>query len=372
MSIPSSTKYRDDDLMARAQGLALRGVALAHPNPLVGAVITKGGRIVGEGFHVYDQRDHAEIAALRRAGEKARGATMYVSLEPCNHTGRTGPCTEAIIAAGIKRVVVAMRDPNPLVAGRGLARLRRAGIEVEHGLREHVSRKYNEDFAKWIQTGLPFVTLKSALTLDGKISIDSHHATPITGTQARQSVQILRHESDAILTGIGTVLADDPLLTDRTRLPRRRKLLRVVVDTHLRLPLRAKLVKSAARDILVFTKASPQSPRARQLARLGLEIFQVKNPGRRVDLGLVIKELGRRQILSVMIEAGAELNGAALEADIVDRAVLFYSPRFMGNDGVPVVQLAARNFLKRRPLQNVGILSWGTDFVVEGYFRRAK
>jgi diaminohydroxyphosphoribosylaminopyrimidine deaminase / 5-amino-6-(5-phosphoribosylamino)uracil reductase len=369
MSIPSSTKYRDDDMMCRAQGLSLSAVALAHPNPLVGAVVAKGGRIVGDGFHTYDNRDHAEIVALRRAGKKARGATMYVSLEPCNHTGRTGPCTEAIIAAGIKRVVVAMRDPNPRVAGRGLARLRRAGIQVEYGLREHVSLKYNEDFAKWIRTGLPFVTLKSALTLDGRISVSARRPTPITGVQTRSNVQKLRHESDAVMTGIGTVLADDPLLTDRTRKPRRKRLLRVVVDSRLRLPLQSQIVKTAAQDVLVFTKASPLSSRALRLARAGVEIVQVPGRSRRVDLRRVMQELGKRQILNVMIEAGSELNGAALEADIVDRAILFYSPKFMGNHGVPIVSMSSRNFLNRSPLQNIKVTAWASYFAVEGYFR---
>ena len=207
--------------------------------------MVRDGVKVGEGFHIYDQRDHAEIVALRQAGEQARGATLYVNLEPCCTTGRTGPCTKAIIAAGVTRVYAAMEDPNPAVAGRGFDELRRAGIEVHAGIYEKFARETNEDFAKWIRTGLPFVTLKTALTLDGQISSRPGSTTAITSKASREAVQRARHAADALLTGIGTVLADDPRLTDRTGEPRRRRLLRVVLDSRLRLPLKSKLVKSA-------------------------------------------------------------------------------------------------------------------------------
>jgi diaminohydroxyphosphoribosylaminopyrimidine deaminase/5-amino-6-(5-phosphoribosylamino)uracil reductase len=354
--------------MSRAEGLALRGVALAHPNPIVGAVIVKGNRVIGEGFHDYDRRDHAEIVALKKAGKKAEGATLYVTLEPCCTTGRTGPCTKAIIAAGIKRVVAAMQDPNPAVAGKGLAKLRRAGIEVRLGVREHIARPYNEDFAMWIQKGRPLVTLKTALTLDGQISARPGSATTITGVQARRNVQKLRHESDAVLTGIGTVLADDPLLTDRTGKPRRRKLLRVVVDSRLRLPLKSKLVRSASGDVVVFTRQPSDSARARALIRAGVEVVGMLGRGGRVDLRRVIHELGKRQILNLMIEAGAKLNGAALEAGIVDKMILFYTPRIMGTGGVPMAHLPSRLFPRLPPLRDVTITPWARDFAVTGYF----
>ena len=231
MSTPSSISPVADHgyWITEAIELARKGMALAHPNPRVGAVVVRDGLKVGEGFHVYDQRDHAEIIALRQAGEQARGATLYVSLEPCCTTGRTGPCTKAIIAAGAARVYAAMEDPNPAVAGRGFDELRRAGIEVHAGIYEKFARETNEDFAKWIRTGLPFVTLKTALTLDGQISSRAGSATSITSEAAREAVQRARHAADALLTGIGTVLADDPRLTDRTGEPRRRPLLRAEI-----------------------------------------------------------------------------------------------------------------------------------------------
>src|SRR3984957_10561282 len=276
MSIPSSPSEATPPaayatLMRRALELAARATALAHPNPRVGALVVRGHQKVGEGFHVYDNRDHAEIIALKQAGEKARGATLYVTLEPCCTTGRTGPCTKAIIAAGIARVVVAMADPNPAVAGRGFDQLRAAGIEVQTGVNEVKARELNEDFAKWIRTKLPFVTLKSALTLDGQISARPGKSTPITGEAAREAVQRLRHSADALVTGIGTVLVDDPLLTDRTGEPRRRKLLRVVLDSRLRLAPKSKLVRSVAGDLLVFPAARESSARALALRRAGVE-----------------------------------------------------------------------------------------------------
>ncbi len=263
--------------MARALELARQGIALAHPNPMVGAVLVKHGREIGEGFHAYDKRDHAEIVALKQAGEKARGATLYVTLEPCCTTGRTGPCTKAIIAAGVVHVVAAMKDPNPAVAGRGFAELKRAGIKVTVGRGETSARQLNEDFAKWIRTGLPFVTLKSALTLDGQIAARPGKSTQITGKASREAVQRLRHSADALVTGIGTVIADDPQLTDRTGEPRGRSLLRVVLDSRLRLPLKSKLVRSAEGDVVVFTARPTTSAKARALAKAGVEVVRVKS-----------------------------------------------------------------------------------------------
>jgi diaminohydroxyphosphoribosylaminopyrimidine deaminase / 5-amino-6-(5-phosphoribosylamino)uracil reductase len=251
-----------DFWMAEALRLARDGSgALAHPNPRVGAVLVRDGKKVGEGFHVYDNRDHAEIVALREAGEQARGATLYINLEPCCTTGRTGPCTKALITAGVSHVYAAMPDPNPAVAGRGFAELRRAGIEIQVGNGETEARRLNEDFAKWIKTGEPFVTLKSAMTLDAKIATrGGKTATDVTGAAARAAVhQRFRHAADALITGIGTVLADDPMLNDRSGQPRRNPLLRVVLDSKLRLPLKSKLVKSAQGDVAVFTAASMQS-----------------------------------------------------------------------------------------------------------------
>jgi len=358
----------DERWMARALVHALRCIALAHPNPVVGAYLVKNGKVVGQGFHDYDRRDHAEIVALKQAGKKARGATLYVTLEPCCTTGRTGPCTKAIIAAGVKRVVAAMRDPNPEVAGKGLAELRRAGIEVTCGVLEEKAQAENEDFAQWIQTQRPLVTLKTALTLDGQIAQRAGSVTWITSAESRKAVQLLRHKADALLTGIGTVLADDPRMTDRTGEPRRRKLLRAIVDSRLRLPLRSKIVKSAQNDVVVFTTQSTDSPRARGLQRAGVEVVHVAPRHGRVNLDAVIRQLGKREILNVLLEAGAALNGAALEAGIVDKMIFFYAPKIMGVGGVPVASIPSHWFSKSPELKHLTLAKSGPDFVVTGYF----
>jgi diaminohydroxyphosphoribosylaminopyrimidine deaminase / 5-amino-6-(5-phosphoribosylamino)uracil reductase len=358
----------DEFWMARALDLARRGVGLAHPNPAVGAVVVKSGRIVGEGFHVYERRDHAEIVALRQAGKRAKGATLYVTLEPCCHTGRTGPCTRAVVAAGISRVVGAMRDPHSVVAGQGFQQLRRAGIAVTVGVGESDAQILNESFSHWIVSKRPFVTLKTALTLDGQISLRASSATWITSPASRKEVQRMRHAADALLTGIGTVLADDPRLNDRSGLPRRRRLLRVVLDSRLRLPLRSELVRSAENDLLVFTGESPASKKARALIRAGVEVVRLRTRRGHIDLRDVIRELGRREILSVMVEAGAELNGAMLEAGLVDKMVLFYAPKIMGGSGVPMARIPSRLFAKSPALTDLKLRTCGPDFVVEGYF----
>jgi diaminohydroxyphosphoribosylaminopyrimidine deaminase/5-amino-6-(5-phosphoribosylamino)uracil reductase len=363
----NASEVNDEAWMVRANDLALRGVALAHPNPIVGALLVKNGKVVGQGFHDYDRRDHAEIVALQKAGEKAPGATLYVTLEPCCTTGRTGPCTKAIIAAGIRRVVAAMRDPNPAVCGKGLAELRRAGIEVTSGVNEEEAQAQNEDFAWWIQTKRPLVTLKTALTLDGQIAQRAGSVTWITSEESRKAVQLLRHKADALLTGIGTVLADDPRMTDRTSKSRRRKLLRVIVDSRLRLPLRSEIVKSAQNDVAVFTIQSTDSAKARALRRAGVEVIRVAPRRGRVDLHAVIRQLGKREILNVLLEAGAELNGAALQAGIVDKMILFYAPKIMGTGGVPMASIPARWFPKSPTLQNLELEKSGPDFVVTGY-----
>jgi diaminohydroxyphosphoribosylaminopyrimidine deaminase / 5-amino-6-(5-phosphoribosylamino)uracil reductase len=372
LSVKKKTQA-DRKWMARALDLARRGTALASPNPMVGAVVVRGGRKVGEGFHAYDRRDHAEIVALRRAGRRARGATLYVTLEPCCRTGRTGPCTEAVIAAGVKRVVASMRDPNPAVNGRGLARLRRAGLRVDIGEGAREARKLNEPFARWARTRLPLVTLKAALSLDGLIAPARnkrlrHRPAWITSPESRRHVHQLRHAADAILTGIGTVLADDPLLTDRTGLPRRRPLLRVVLDSLLRLPLGSRLVRTARGDVMVFTTAEVNSKKARALARACVEIVRVRARGGRVDLRAALRELGRRGILSVLVEGGSRLNTAALSARVVDKLVLFVAPKALGR-GVSLVAGGRQALEKLLPLREVERRHFGLDLHVAGYLR---
>jgi diaminohydroxyphosphoribosylaminopyrimidine deaminase / 5-amino-6-(5-phosphoribosylamino)uracil reductase len=359
----------DEEWARRAAIYGLHGVALAHPNPVVGAIVVKNGRRVGAGFHEFDKLDHAEIIALREAGAKARGATLYVSLEPCCTFGRTGPCTKAIIETGIRRVVASMPDPNPAVSGKGFAQLRRAGIRVDVGACVDDARRSNEDYARWIQTGLPFVTLKTALTLDGQISSRAGSTTWITSEHSRNAVQGLRHQADALLTGIGTVLADDPRMSDRTGLPRRRRLLRAVVDSRLRMPLKSNLVKSAEGDVVVFTTQPVESPRAKALRRAGVEVFRTRNRAGHVCLDTVARELGRREILHVILEGGAALNGAALEAGIVDKMILFYAPKIMGVGGVPMAGMSAGRWFNKSPaLKNLRVNTSGEDFCVEGYF----
>jgi diaminohydroxyphosphoribosylaminopyrimidine deaminase / 5-amino-6-(5-phosphoribosylamino)uracil reductase len=354
--------------MEHALGLARKGIGLASPNPHVGCVIVREGQIVGEGFHQYEWRDHAEIVALKSAGKKALGATLYVNLEPCNHTGRTGPCTEAIIGAGIRRVVAAMQDPNPATSGRGFERLRAANIETVCGVLEDEARHLNEPFACWIRTKKPFVTLKSALTLDGQLALPkmlrSKKRVWISSEESRAEVHHMRHASDALLTGIGTILADDPLLTDRSRLPRRKRLLRAILDTKLRLPPKSRIVQTVDVDLLVFTAAPLDSRKARKLQKEGVELVRAKAKRGRIDLNAVLAELGRREILSLLLEAGPTLNGAALSAGVVHKLRLFYAPKFAGDAGVPFAHMPAP---AHAPLPNLRIEQFGPEVAIEAY-----
>ena len=341
--------------MEHALALARKGSGLASPNPMVGCVIVREGEIIGEGFHQYEWRDHAEIVALKSAGERARGATLYVSLEPCNHKGRTGPCTEAIIAAGVGRVVAAMQDPNPATSGRGFERLRAAGVEVVSGVLEEEAKRLNEAFACWIHTKKPFVTLKSALTLDGQLALPKskkrERSRWITSDESRAEVHRMRHASDA-------------LLTDRSGLSRRRRLLRVVLDSKLRLPPKSRVVKTADDDLLVFTAAPLDLPKARKLQHAGIELVRVRTRAGRIDLSAALAELGRREILSVLLEAGPSLNGAALAAGSVHKLVLFYAPKIAGEPSVPFAHMPR---LAQAPLQDLRIQQFGSDFAVYAY-----
>ena len=370
VNLVSAHDPHDLPFMERALALARKGAGLTSPNPMVGCVLVRDGEIVGEGFHRYAARDHAEIVALKSAGPRARGATAYVNLEPCDHSGRTGPCAGSLIQAGVQRVVAAMQDPNPATSGRGFARLRDAEIELATGLLEEDARRLNEAFACWIRTKKPLVTLKSGLTLDGQLALPvagkRQRPTWITSEESRAEVHRMRHASDALLTGIGTVLVDNPLLTDRSGLLRRRPLLRVILDTKLRLPLDSRVVKTADHDLLVFTAASLNSAKARKLKDQNVELVGVKTDGDSVDLQGVLVELGRREIVSVLLEAGTGLNGSALAAGIVHKVVLFYSPKFAGAVGVP---FADTKGIDRTALQNVRMRQLGSDFAVEGYLR---
>jgi len=335
----------------------------------------RGGQIVGEGFHRYAETKHAETWALEQAGAASRGSTLFVTLEPCSHHGRTPPCTGQLIAAGVSRVVAAMRDPNPLVAGTGLGILHEAGIVVETGSCEAEAVKLNEAYCKFIQTRSPFVTLKAGMTLDGKIAQADGRSRWITQEVSRQRVQQLRFESDAILTGIGTVLADNPRLTDRTGLQRRRPLLRVVVDTWLRLSPDSTLVRSRAEgDILVFCSEERDTARQQQLQARGAEVMPISTMKGRVDLSAVLRELGRRDITSVMIEAGPTLNFEALQSGCVDKLLCFIAPTVLGGQS-PLPLVGGEGFVRldrSLPLRFTSIGQIGEDLFVEAYIRERK
>ncbi len=361
-------------LMREAVALARQGRALASPNPMVGAVLAQGDEIVGRGFHTYAGRNHAEIIALAEAGERARGATLYVTLEPCAHYGRTPPCADSLIQAGVARVIAAIEDPNPQVAGAGFRRLREAGIAVELAAPFAAeAAKLNEPFFHFMRTGRPLVTLKTAITLDGKISAPDDNRGWITSERARAHVQELRHDHDAILTGIGTALADDPLLTDRTTLPRNRPLLRIIMDSQLRLPPDSKLARSAQGDVLVVATSAHAPERRHALESLGIQILIADGPGGRADLPSVVGWLAHRQYLSLMIEAGSKVNWGALESGVVDRIFFYYGPKILG--GLEALPLAGGIGRRRRSdairIRDVSLHSIPPDeFAVEGYIVR--
>jgi diaminohydroxyphosphoribosylaminopyrimidine deaminase/5-amino-6-(5-phosphoribosylamino)uracil reductase len=337
---------QDDQLLQRALDLARHAIGLASPNPTVGCVLTHGYTIIGEGSHHYDARDHAEIAALKQAaarGHSIRNATAYVTLEPCAHHGRTGPCSDALIAAGIARCVVATLDPNPLVSGQGLAKLRAANIDVllldPTELLAQQARHLNDAFAHFIQHRRPFVTLKAALSVDGRLAPPPSTRTSvtphwITGTAARADAQLLRHASDAILTGIGTVLADNPSLTDRTGLPRRRPLLRVILDSALRTPLDSALISESSALLMLCSNDAPNERESALRAR-NVEVLRIPAAANHLNLHAALAALAERNILSVLIEAGSSLNGSFLRANLVDKLVLYYAERELGIDAIP-------------------------------------
>lgn len=358
-------------MMKRALLLARRGVGKTSPNPAVGCVVVCNDAIVGEGWHRKAGTPHAEVHALRMAGERARGADVFVTLEPCAHYGKTPPCTDALIRAGVRRVFVGMTDPNPLVSGRGMASLRAAGIEVECGIMEAHCRMLNEPFIKHVSTGVPFVTLKSAMTLDGKTATASGDSKWVTNEKSRRYVHRLRATVDAVMVGVGTVLADDPQLTCRMGV-RGRDPLRVIVDSRLRTPPTAALftMKSPAKTLIACVQ--PDLPQARTLVDAGAEIVPCRESGGRVDLKDLVRELGRRGIQSVLLEGGRELAGTALREGIIDKYLLFYAPKILGGDdgfglcagsGPLLMSEAVR-------LRDVTVAKFGGDILVKGYPER--
>ena len=379
-----SNRQVDEIFMRQALELARQGVGLTSPNPCVGAVIVDdNGMVVGTGSYTYDGLRHAEVLAIEQAGNKARGATLYINLEPCSHHGRTPPCSDAVIAAGIRRVVASIEDPNPEVSGQGCDRLRAAGIEVEIGLGQEEAHRLNEGFAKYIRRRTPLVTLKAAMTLDGKIApppADNSSGSGgggatggwITSEPARRHVQQLRHESDAIMVGVGTILADDPLLSDRSGLGRRRQLLRVIVDSRLRLPLDSRVVKTNHTDVVVLCSFAEENKK-KKLQDLGIRVEQISghHPDGRPDLLEVVRRLGETEIISLLIEGGAMVNWAALASGVVDKVYLYYAPKILAGTGaVPFAAGAGfRGINDAAYVRSFRLHRFGEDFAVEGYLR---
>ena len=375
----------DEAFLRRALELASAGIGLTSPNPNVGAVIVdSAGNVVGSGTYTYEGKKHAEILALEQAGDKARGGILYINLEPCSHQGRTPPCVDAVIAAGISRVVACIEDPNPVVNGRGFAQLRAAGVKVEVGGLAEEARHLNESFARYIRHKTPLTTLKAAMTLDGKIApppTESHNPTAlaggttggyITSEPARAHVHQLRHQHDAILVGVGTIIADDPLLTDRSGGPRRRPLLRLIVDSHLRLPHESRVVKTANNDVAVLCSFAEEKKKRALLAR-GIRVEQISpvmSDGRPDMLG-VVKRLGEMEITSLLIEGGAMVNWAALAAGVVDKIFLYYAPKILAGTGsVPFASGPGfRKMSDAAHLKTFRLHRFGEDFAVEGYLR---
>jgi diaminohydroxyphosphoribosylaminopyrimidine deaminase/5-amino-6-(5-phosphoribosylamino)uracil reductase len=415
---PNAPHNQDEVFMQRALKLAAETVGLASPNPQVGCVLTKTPpdagtpKIIGEGAHLYDNRDHAEVVALKQAarrGFSTKGATAYVTLEPCSHHGRTGPCADALIAAGITRCVIATQDPNPLVSGQGIQKLRAANIAVTLGVLEPPARELNDAFAHFIQHRTPFVTLKAALSVDGKLAPPPAARYPnqpfwLTGPAARYQVQLLRHSSDAVLTGIGTVLADDPQLTDRSgmqnptrsgmenpapsgiqdpahsnALPRRRRLLRVILDSHLRIPLTSQLVRSAAAvasshgarnsesNLLILCGSLAPPAKAAALRSLGIEVEQLPDHAGLLSLPAALSTLAERNILSLLLECGSHLNGSFLRQNLADKVVLLYADTELGDQGLPFAQGFASPYLFEQSLHRITRTTYGPDACITGY-----
>ena len=360
---------RDKRYMRLALRLALKGAGRTSPNPMVGAVLVRGGSIVATGYHRRAGSDHAEIVALKRAGERARGAALYLNLEPCDHQGRTPPCAAALIRAGVKKVVVGMVDPNPLVSGGGIRRLRRAGVQVRVGLLEAECRRLNEAFRKYITRRIPFVILKLAASLDGRIATFTGESRWVTGSGARQYVHHLRDQVDAVIVGAGTVLADDPRLT--CRIPEGSDPLRVVLDGRLRIPLKAHLLhQREAEKTIVVTGSGAPARKVKAIQDYGVRVWRFPLRRGRIPFAPVLKKLGKMGMLSVMIEGGATTAGWALKEGVVDKLLLFYAPKLIGGDGKEMIAaLGIKKMSRCKRIRDMAVKRLGEDFLVSGYLK---
>jgi diaminohydroxyphosphoribosylaminopyrimidine deaminase/5-amino-6-(5-phosphoribosylamino)uracil reductase len=367
------TSALDETFMQRTLELAAKALGRTSPNPAVGAVVVRAGRVIGEGFHRKAGLPHAEIEALRRVRGSAKGATLYVNLEPCSHQGRTPPCADAVVAAGLKRVVVGMVDPNPLVRGRGIRHLRRAGIEVKAGVLRERCERLNEDFTTFIQTGRPLVTLKLAASLDGRIATASGDSQWITNDLSRRLVHELRNRVDAIMVGAETVRVDDPQLTCRIR--GGRDPLRVILDGRLSIRPTARICtqESTAKTVVVTTTANERSRKRKELEAQGVEVLCLPGEQGRVGLGTLLPELGRRGLKSVLIEGGGQVAAAALRENVVDKVLFFYGPTLLGGDGRPMIgPLGVNRIAAGLQLHTIELHRLRDDVLVTGYIRRER
>ena len=362
----------DTAYMKLALELAEKGAGYTSPNPQVGAVVVKDGRVVGKGYHQIVGGPHAEVNAIDDAGENARNATLYVTLEPCNHTGRTPPCTQKILEAGIQKVVVAMLDPNPRVTGGGNAYLASKGIEVHCGVLEKQARKLNESFVKFSCTQMPFVTLKCAATLDGRLATRTGDARWVTGPVARAFVHRLRHINDAILVGVDTVKQDDPSLTTRLENMVGRDPVRIILDSRLTIPENAKVLRlNSDSDTIIATGLNPPKKKHEALVRRGIKVLSAPLKNDKVDLALLMAQAGEMDITSVLIEGGGSVLASALADGIGDKICFFYAPKILGgDDGVPICRGRGPDLMKEAvPVRDMQIHRFGEDIMVEGYLR---
>jgi len=362
----------ETDFMKTALALAEKGIGFTSPNPMAGAVVVKDGKIVGRGFHEAVGRPHAEVNAIADAGDAARDATLYVTLEPCNHTGRTPPCTERILDAGIKRVTAAMADPNPDVAGGGFEYLRQSGIDVSVGLCRAEAEKLNESFIKYVRTRQPFVILKCASTLDGQIATRTGDAEWVSGPESRQHVHCIRHAVDAIMVGVGTVHADNPSLTTRLENTKGRDPIRIILDTNLSIPEDAKVLRlrSESDTILVYGKTGAEDKKAR-IEKMGVRVLNSPLKDGKIDLIPLVDRLGAMGITSLLIEGGGRVIASAVTSGIVDKILFFFAPKLSGgNDGVAICAgKGAATMDGCIPIEEMAVRRFGQDLLVEGYVR---
>jgi diaminohydroxyphosphoribosylaminopyrimidine deaminase/5-amino-6-(5-phosphoribosylamino)uracil reductase len=355
--------------MKRALRLAEKGRGRTSPNPVVGAVLVKDHRVLAEGYHVRAGEAHAEIVALQRAGAKARGATLYINLEPCTHYGKTPPCAPEVIRSGVKRVVIGMEDPNPLVKGRGIKSLRRAGLQVEVGVLEEESRRLNEAFCKYVVASEPFVILKLAATLDGKIATRRGEARWISSEASRRFVHRMRDQVDGVIVGVGTVLRDDPLLT--ARIQGARDPHRIILDSHLRTPEEARVIRGTPAKTTIVTTGNAPRKKIERLEKRGVHLLTCSAEGDRIDLRSLLRRLGTMGMTSVMVEGGSRVSGSFLDKGLVDKLVLFFSPKVIG-DPEALGMFGGKGVADLKdaiPVKDLRVRRIGGDILVEGYLK---